>query len=286
MGDFTTRCAVSNIPLWGREVVAVGLSVAYDNPLREGAITVTSMYHIASLPIYGHYNDYGFIDRIRNPHSEKITAEAWSDDPAANLESVFRECGEVNRLNYFKEPADYKLTFALIDAKVWAWLLENSENKKQELLDLYKTRFLPDLAKHKAEHEQLLADLGDKVKNFKNPPTLENDIRWSYRNIPWNVKDPWRDFMRTMDSFEVLSQPFCRRAMKAFIEQDMEVVEGLIELFCVTIAFRDIDKFWQPSSTCGDQYGDVTKIKIKFAEFHVKNMKAMAKDQKAAQKEI
>jgi hypothetical protein len=285
MGDFTSRCAISGIPLWNKEVIAVALTVAYNNNLRCGAITTTDMFHIASLPIYGHYNGYGFIEEIHNPHSEKVSCEAWSDEPAATYETVFRECPQINRQDYFGKPVDYKTTFALIDAQVWFWLLENSAAKKAELLEAYKTRFLADLVKIKEDHQNLIAELGDKIKDFKNPPTIENDVRWCYKNIKWDKKDVFRDFMYAMDSVEILSQPFCRRAFKAFIEQDMEVVEGLIELFCVTLALRDIDKFWQPSSTCGDQYGDITKMKVKFAEFHTKNMKAMRKEQKRIENE-
>jgi hypothetical protein len=286
MGDFTSRCAISGIPLWGRDVVAVGLSVAYDNTLRCGAITVTDMYHVASLPIRGRHNGYGFIDRISNPHSERVSCEAWSDDPQSNLESVFREWPEVERIDYFEKQVKYKLTFALIDAQVWAWLLENSEAKKAELLEAYKSEFLPKLEKIRQQNAQTLADLAPAIAEGKcKAPTVENDIRWAFRNYDWRVKDSFGQFMRCMDSFEVLSHPFCHRAMKAFIDQDMEVVEGLIELFVVTMALRDIDKFWQPSSTCGDQYGDITKVKIKFAQFNLKNFKDMAKEQKRLQKE-
>ena len=100
MGDFTAHCAVSGLPLWGRSVVMVGLAESGYKEFREGAVTVTDLFKLAGLPIYGKYNDYGFINEIDTPFSDDLGL-LLAGVPAVQLSllprkeaAVYRRSGE------------------------------------------------------------------------------------------------------------------------------------------------------------------------------------------------
>jgi hypothetical protein len=270
MGDFTAHCAVSGLPLWGRSVVMVGLVESGYKEFREGAVTVTDLFKLAGLPIYGKYNDYGFIDEIDTPFSERVTIEAWTDKPDATLESLFYRDDDnkspvLSNPDWFGTGQEWKTGVALIDCDVWHWLLENSEVKHSTIFDLFKEKWPAKLQEYKEESEAV------------NRP-LELTLHYSL-GTNYDYKDKFGQFLRAISSMELLAHPLSRRIKKAMIDMDMQVMSDMIELYCATFALRDLDKFWQPSSTCGDQYGDVTRMKVRFAKFHYDNIKAMRKKQ-------
>lgn len=271
MGDYTARCAVSGLPLWGQKAVGIGLAVSKWNSLHCGAITPTHLYSLATLPIIGKHDGYGFIDNIENPEIEKMSCEVWSKkNPTFRF---FHSWPSVTVKTYDNHDETRKLTFALIHYDVWQWMMLNSRHTVSEIIAQYKERYLPKIDKY---HEDSKYMNDSEIRFHRGLDTHRLNLHWDEPLFMFF------HFLKDIGSFPDVVRDLSESII---LSGNLDHVSVLAELFVATWALSDTDRFWQPSSTCGDQYGEITRTKIKFAENTTRILKDMYKNQQKRREE-
>lgn len=272
MGDYTARCAVSGLPLWGQKAVGIGLAVSKYNSLHCGAITPTHLYSLATLPIIGTHDGYGFIDNIENPEIEKMSCEVWSkENPTFRF---FHSWPKVTVKTYDNLDEVRKLTFALIHYDVWLWMMLNSRHTASDIVEQYKAVYLPKIEEFREN---------SKCMNERSEYRFHQGFETYRLNLHWD--EPLFKFLHFLKDMSCFPDVMRDLSESIILSGNLDHVRLLAELFAATWALSDTDRFWQPSSTCGDQYGEITRTKIKFAENTTRILKAMYKDQQKRREE-
>lgn len=107
MGCWNGTCGLSQLPiLAGDDIWAFLIGVRWgrysDSGDQSGYCYPTDIGFPMSLPIYGKYNDYGGIDRIKENYNTKIIMDAYGEN-YKNIESFLNDCVERDKFFLFNQ---------------------------------------------------------------------------------------------------------------------------------------------------------------------------------------